>query len=856
MKKIIIGIIAFCITNIGSLSASVITVSNNTVNAGQYTSLQAATNAAKPGDTVYVIGSPTNYGTDTIKTPRLTIIGAGYNVTGTENNYNTTVNYIYLRGAVYGTTIQGLYISYNIQQVVTAVSIDSVDIERCYVSTTLFVCGHDWTIRNNNIDNLNIGNNANILIQNNFLQDVGNTNLATVTIDHNDFVTYNGNVTSYTGASTNALFQNNVFYYCNPENTTSCTFKNNFTVSGTVYNLNTYAGNTGSNNVYTTTPGWTDGSIPASTVSQNAVWNHIWTFTVASHAHDSATDGTDIGVTGGSYPMPNLGGLPHIPEMVYLSISGIAPQSGNLNVNFKAQGKMAHGVANAEYFFDNDPGRGNGTPITIPTNPDSVTVNQAIPVGILTGYHVIGVRVKDSTGHWSLYRAAEFYVQPVVTAKTAPIIAAEYFYDNDPGQGHGTPISFAKTTSVNITQSLPIGSLTAGYHNLFVRVEDSTGVWSLYAGRNFYVSATPFVQKSAPIIAAEYFYDNDPGQGNGTAITFSKNTSVNITQSLPIGSLSSGYHNVFVRVEDSTGVWSIYAGRNFYVSPTPLIQKSAPIISAEYFYDNDPGQGKGTAISITKADSINITQALPLGSLTSGFHNVFVRVKDSTGVWSLYAGRNFYISPTALTQKLAPIVAAEYFFDTDPGQGKGTAIAGITSSDSISMTQNLNASALAIGPHNAFIRVEDSTGHWSIYQGSAFKVEICSDKVTATATKDSCYGSNDGTATAAASGGNKPYTYAWNTTPVQTTITATGLIAGIYSITVTDSIGCPATATVVVGQPTQIKIKTTVNPTTCGLNNGSIAASASGGTGTTYTYSWSTVPVQTSSSISNLSAGV
>jgi hypothetical protein len=51
-------------------------------------------------------------------------------------------------------------------------------------------------------------------------------------------------------------------------------------------------------------------------------------------------------------------------------------------------------------------------------------------------------------------------------------------------------------------------------------------------------------------------------------------------------------------------------------------------------------------------------------------------------------------------------------------------------------------------------------------------------------------------------GGSGTYTYSWNTNPVQTTITATGLTAGqTYIATVTDTItGCVTTESIVVGQ--------------------------------------------------------
>src|SRR5690606_18493140 len=47
--------------------------------------------------------------------------------------------------------------------------------------------------------------------------------------------------------------------------------------------------------------------------------------------------------------------------------------------------------------------------------------------------------------------------------------------------------------------------------------------------------------------------------------------------------------------------------------------------------------------------------------------------------------------------------------------------------------------------------------------------------VTASKTDVSCHAGNNGTATAAATGGITPYTYSWNTNPAQTTATASNL---------------------------------------------------------------------------------
>jgi hypothetical protein len=333
-------ILSFIVLTFGSLQAHVITVSNNAVNAGHFTKIQTAADSVNVDDTIYVMGSPTDYGNVYIKT-RCTIIGAGYAVTGTQNNWASIVDYVYLdsiafQNPVSGTKIMGLDVNSSIQISSTG-ALNNIDIERCYVNSWIYVGGTNWTIRNNDIDYINCQNNANIYIQNNFIYGIVTSNQTTVIIDHNNFVDNSSNIFWYNDIH-NALITNNVFYYGNPQyGCYSCTFSNNITSYGSVVSLNTYAGNTGAGNIFATPPGWTDATIPASTVGQNTIWNYKWTFKAGSPAHNAATDGTDIGVYGGSYPMPNLTGATRIPQMTLMNVSGIVPAGGSINVNFKAR---------------------------------------------------------------------------------------------------------------------------------------------------------------------------------------------------------------------------------------------------------------------------------------------------------------------------------------------------------------------------------------------------------------------------------------------------------------------------------------------------------------------------------------
>ncbi len=106
----------------------------------------------------------------------------------------------------------------------------------------------------------------------------------------------------------------------------------------------------------------------------------------------------------------------------------------------------------------------------------------------------------------------------------------------------------------------------------------------------------------------------------------------------------------------------------------------------------------------------------------------------------------------------------------------------------------------------------------------------------------SCHGSADGSATAYVSGGCMPYTYSWNTSPVQTTATATNLAAGTYTVTVTDANGQIITLTVTITQPAALVVSAGANTTVYygypPLACANLVSSVSGGTAP-YTYLWS-----------------
>ena len=116
-----------------------------------------------------------------------------------------------------------------------------------------------------------------------------------------------------------------------------------------------------------------------------------------------------------------------------------------------------------------------------------------------------------------------------------------------------------------------------------------------------------------------------------------------------------------------------------------------------------------------------------------------------------------------------------------------------------------------------------------------------------------CAGNNDGSITANVTGGTTPYTYAWQPVGV-TTQTISGLMAGTYTLVVTDANDCTATNTVSITSPNAISISVTnTDDLSCqGANDGSITVNVSGGTAP-LSVDWGSG--MTGTTISNLAAG-
>jgi len=119
-----------------------------------------------------------------------------------------------------------------------------------------------------------------------------------------------------------------------------------------------------------------------------------------------------------------------------------------------------------------------------------------------------------------------------------------------------------------------------------------------------------------------------------------------------------------------------------------------------------------------------------------------------------------------------------------------------------------------------------------------------------------CGGAN-GNIRATVSGGVGPFTYSWNTAPVQNNDTAFAVLAGTYTVTVTDQNDMSTSTGIitVTNSPGPTSVVVIPSNASCGGSTGSLTIGAVTGGTAGYTYSVNGGPYTTTTNYSGLAAG-
>ncbi len=348
------------------VDAAVITVSNVTSRPAQHSSLQAAIDAASPGDTLLITGGGGNYGSVTmVKT--LVLIGEGI------RNTEVVIDFLYLRkySPIMGSDSSRFY-GLNMYQVnfngdftgaaVGQTSMNNFIFERCVVREWANLNEGQGTIRDITFRHCLFQGGLlikfdvnNVLLTNCVFNGAaiatgdcsgGGTLNSEVVVSNSIFLNrtssifYNIHYWCYgSGQIRGLVLENNIFYRSEPTGCFDCYWYNNLTYANTQVSALPPPGHggTGSGNLENVDPLFNNFPFSFSNPNTSFSWDHNYGLQTGSPALGTGTNGTNIGLWGGLYAVTQLPSEPKTPAVTELSIPvSTVPVGGTLQINLRA----------------------------------------------------------------------------------------------------------------------------------------------------------------------------------------------------------------------------------------------------------------------------------------------------------------------------------------------------------------------------------------------------------------------------------------------------------------------------------------------------------------------------------------
>lgn len=363
-----------------------------------------------------------------------------------------------------------------------------------------------------------------------------------------------------------------------------------------------------------------------------------------------------------------------------------------------------------EYFWNTDPGMGNGTMVAAAGGEATFTLStEALGYGV----HLLGLRAisEHNEEDRDIYSPTMWYTLVKADPTTSRLTKVEYFWNTDPGAGNGTAVDAAGGEA---TFMLSTEELGYGVHMLGIRAmseEDGSGE-EYYSPTMWYtlVKADPTTSR---LTKFEYFWNTDPGAGNGTAVDAAGGEAV---FTLSTEGLDNGVHLLGIRAmseEDGSGE-EYYSTTMWYtlVKADPTVSH---ITKMEYFWDTDPGMGNGIQQAIVEADGGAVAHMeIPTDALGDGLHLLGLRF--ATG--DQWSGTAWYY--VVVSNEVVTIERIEGYWDEDPGYGMGFELPFTGQSPSVVDDVEIDAPT-DYGPHILYIRALASNGMWS----TTYMYELC-----------------------------------------------------------------------------------------------------------------------------------
>ncbi len=332
----------------------------------------------------------------------------------------------------------------------------------------------------------------------------------------------------------------------------------------------------------------------------------------------------------------------------------------------------------------------------------------------------------------------------------------------------------------------------------------------------------------------------------GATFTFSGANPITCTVCWTATAGSSGYFPFIVNVDD--GACPIPAFQTYVYQVTVIPGLFGNVTTTG---ESCAGSGNGTATANVTNGSAPYTYSWNTGATTPGISagagSYTVTITDAnncvsppyTGVISVLAQANVANAGPDDVGCVGSLPITLNGSVTNAGGGAWSGGAGTYTGTWPNVSYTPTAAEIAAGVVTQTLTTTGNNGCPPDDDQMVLTLANSFANATVTPTDATCFGTATGSATfSPALAGT---TYVWNTTPVQTTATATALGAGNYSVTATDVNGCSITLSTTIGPVAALSITslTATDETCAGAANGTATVSATGGTAP-YTYAWST----------------
>ncbi len=262
-----------------------------------------------------------------------------------------------------------------------------------------------------------------------------------------------------------------------------------------------------------------------------------------------------------------------------------------------------------------------------------------------------------------------------------------------------------------------------GLFSVKLIVQNSIGTFEKVKEKLIYVNP-----KYCPdIVSVSYSWDGDPKTNQWydleQFIPVQVGNFIEIDGIFPLTYISTGLHQLHIRMKNANGKWSIPQTRSVYVDN--IKDNNLKIVEVESFIDNDPGLGYGNKISIYSNSYISKVANVDLSNVNLGFHRIYTRAKDSYGAWSIPQVKSVLIENT-FNSKISEV---EYYIENDPGIGNGKKLNvssnfDISIDDSISLMEFSSPDTLTL-----FARAKNENGVWSFPNAIGFIIKDSSFKI-------------------------------------------------------------------------------------------------------------------------------